>query len=500
MPLRKLLAIGPLLVFAACSDDAHLTAPEMSGLAPDLSASTAVLVVTSAADDGSPGTLRAVIDAAANGDVITFDPALGAGPLVVNSSPIIIDRSVVISGPPTGLTIRGNGSAIFLVDHGTYQVVMENLTLREGSGWGMEGGAILNRGNLRIRHSALTENHAGFRGGAIFNTGSLIIENSTISNNGVNPETLGRTERGGGIASLGTLTIINSTISGNSASQVGGGLAVVGTTSLLHTTVAGNGARFGGGIEIWSSSSLASTTDIVNSIVASNFADSETAGPDIIDITAYSTTAASHSLIGTAGGHSIVAVDGNLVGVDAAFVMDGFRPLLADNGGPTLTHALLGGSPALNAADAAACTAAPVDGLDQRGFSRTPADGCDMGSYERDDVIVIPVSVSSLSIGSATVDQNTGAAYVTGSMTCDTPGVVNLGVALAQDQKQRRLSVTVIGTNAVSIPCEGVTPWAMAIIGSNGVFVNGEANVEAATSNVEPQATASASVRMHWSR
>ncbi len=50
---------------------------------------------------------------------------------------------------------------------------------------------------------------------------------------------------------------------------------------------------------------------------------------------------------------------------------------LADNGGPTLTHALLPGSPALDAGNDAACSA-----TDQRGVSRPQGAHCDIGAYE----------------------------------------------------------------------------------------------------------------------
>ena len=50
---------------------------------------------------------------------------------------------------------------------------------------------------------------------------------------------------------------------------------------------------------------------------------------------------------------------------------------LADNGGPTLTHALLAGSPAIDAADDGVCPA-----TDQRGVVRPQGMGCDVGAYE----------------------------------------------------------------------------------------------------------------------
>lgn len=55
---------------------------------------------------------------------------------------------------------------------------------------------------------------------------------------------------------------------------------------------------------------------------------------------------------------------------------------LADNGGPTKTHALLPGSPALDAADPTVCVATPTSGVDQRGVPRPQGPGCDLGAFE----------------------------------------------------------------------------------------------------------------------
>ncbi|MGH6961449.1 MAG: choice-of-anchor Q domain-containing protein, partial [Dongiaceae bacterium] len=87
-----------------------------------------------------------------------------------------------------------------------------------------------------------------------------------------------------------------------------------------------------------------------------------------------------HNLIGnTSGGSGFHATD--LLNVN---------PLLGplqDNGGPTLTHALLAGSPAIEAGNPAlpgsggnACEAA-----DQRGISRPRGLACDIGAFEVDD-------------------------------------------------------------------------------------------------------------------
>jgi hypothetical protein len=82
----------------------------------------------------------------------------------------------------------------------------------------------------------------------------------------------------------------------------------------------------------------------------------------------------------TSLGHNLVG-DANC-GVPAPAASDlilanaGLGPL-ADNGGPTLTHALQPGSSALDAADASLCPA-----TDQRGGARPAGAGCDIGAFE----------------------------------------------------------------------------------------------------------------------
>jgi len=72
--------------------------------------------------------------------------------------------------------------------------------------------------------------------------------------------------------------------------------------------------------------------------------------------------------------------DGNQVGKVSPHTtpIDPKLGTLASNGGPTKTHALLAGSPALDAASGADCPA-----KDQRGVVRPQGTGCDIGSYEK---------------------------------------------------------------------------------------------------------------------
>jgi hypothetical protein len=73
-------------------------------------------------------------------------------------------------------------------------------------------------------------------------------------------------------------------------------------------------------------------------------------------------------------------------------------PQLAGNGGPTMTHRLIEGSPALDVAHNAACNADPVNGVDQRGKARNvnregevSDNDCDAGAFELQ--VLLPVFV-----------------------------------------------------------------------------------------------------------
>jgi hypothetical protein len=73
--------------------------------------------------------------------------------------------------------------------------------------------------------------------------------------------------------------------------------------------------------------------------------------------------------------------DTNTCGFSAAADQPVTDPLLgplADNGGPTMTHALLANSPAIDAGS----PDCPPPGRDQRGVIRPQRDGCDIGAYE----------------------------------------------------------------------------------------------------------------------
>ena len=192
---------------------------------------------------------------------------------------------------------------------------------------------------------------------AVSSSGTLSLVDTTVSG--------GSARRGGGINSYyyGTTTLTNSTVSGNDAS-FGGGINsyYYGTTTLTNSTVSGNSASRGGGINSY----YYGTTTLTNSIVANSLAGGDCRGGGFID------GFNNFSEDGSCPGAPIVS------GVSGVFGVD-IDTTLANNGGPTETHALLAGSVAI---DAVAC------GLttDQRGVLRNDG-SCDSGSYE-----FVPVS------------------------------------------------------------------------------------------------------------
>jgi CSLREA domain-containing protein len=248
--------------------------------------------------------------------------------------------------------------------------VVDNSTAGRG------GGIFLFNGEMTIRTSTIARNSAATGGGVSNRDGSTFtILRSTIMNNTASDAGGGIANEALGFGRLGVLlTLVNSTVSGNSA-PLGGGIfnsnfidEAVATLRVTNSTVAGNSATQDGG-GIFHGGSLR----LVNSLVAQNGAPT---GADVLQV-AGASLSARFSLIGDGSGSGITNTNGNQVGTSGSPIDPKIGPL-ANNGGPTRTHALLAGSPAIDAASSADCPA-----VDQRGVVRPQGAGCDIGSYER---------------------------------------------------------------------------------------------------------------------
>lgn len=283
-------------------------------------------------------------------------------------------------------------------------LTLNNLTIQNGcanvGGFGA-GGAIFNRGTLSLDNVTVSNNEALRSGGAIHNDGTLTVTRSTVSNNAVTAIEAG----GGGIVNRGTMQVVQSTISGNNGAGAGGGVDTgLGTAAFTNSTVSGNRSEGdGGGIFNRSPS-----TTIVNSTVLLNRGtNSVAAGPGSGIYLGSGTVTLTNSLVarqvngancfGVSGGGNNLADDGTCpTAIVSATPLVG---PLANNGGPTQTHALLSGSPAIDAGSDASL----VSLVDQRGVSRPQGAASDIGAFEATAPTVNTPVVSPTGTGEGTI-------------------------------------------------------------------------------------------------
>jgi beta-glucanase (GH16 family) len=346
------------------------------------------------------GSLREALGQVCLGGVIGFDPSL-ANSTIVLTDKLTLARSVTIDGSAApGLAISGADAHRALVVNTLTSVTVKAITLTNGYGFEV-GGAVINKGKLTLDHVTVANSRVTsggeqwwMGGGGIYSTenSTLTILNSTIRDNKVtagngggvfshmntsitisNTTIYSNTANvGGGLRLLSNATITNSTISGNTASGWHGGAVFYtdGGLTLLNTTVVSNTAPAGttGGLMIATFGPANVTMNMRNSIVANN------SGTECAVVADGGGTVTLTSL-----GHNLASdasCNLNAAG-DKPSVANALVDQLAANGGPTWTHALLPGSPALDAADAS-CPA-----TDQRGVARPQGAACDMGAYER---------------------------------------------------------------------------------------------------------------------
>jgi len=330
--------------------------------------------------DFGPGSLRqAILDANAHAgdDEIVFDPGV-TGTITLTNGELLITDCLFLDGPgATNVAVNGN---------------FPNTTNRV---FHIVPGIDVTIAGLTITNGLATGNFLSGLGGGIFNDHStLTVSNCTISGNSA--------ETGGGIGISGTdgsatLEIVNNTLSGNSADTGGGAIAsseVNGRTTLeiVNSTFSTNSAFQGGAIFLFDANSGTGTVTVANSTFSGNVAsegtgfllDASFSGTTILNL---GSTILNHCTIVSFSGTVIsrgynLSSDNGSGFLTATGDQTNTPPLLGPlqlNGGQTPTHALLSGSPAIDAG-----TNFTDSATDQRGdgFSRTVGAATDIGAFE----------------------------------------------------------------------------------------------------------------------
>ncbi|HVT30107.1 MAG TPA: choice-of-anchor Q domain-containing protein [Lacipirellulaceae bacterium] len=332
------------------------------------------------ASGSAPGTLRqAVYDAnhSPGADVIQFASGLNgdvnlsvADDSAVGPSALLIDSPITVQGNANGITIRRDSAApqmrLFRVTPDA-DLTLDSVMVAGGVAPSANGGAIYNQGTLTVIASTIYNNTAvetspasdgsAGRGGAIYNdAGSVSIRNTTLSGNMASRATGSGAAGGygGAVYDLnGSLNFYNSTISDNAASRSGRDVYIL-----------ADGSGEVANVQVYSAIvAQADVQPLVPDFVATHGTDG------VLNV-----TGADNLIRSQVGAQSIVVSSG-----------DPMLDMLANNGGPTLTHALLANSPAIDHGSN------PLNvTTDQRGgaYSRVDGVAADIGAFELQTVVV----------------------------------------------------------------------------------------------------------------
>ncbi|MBP7689007.1 MAG: hypothetical protein KA765_13905, partial [Thermoflexales bacterium] len=296
---------------------------------------------------------------------------LGGGIFIKGN--VVVDRTAIV----TNTGGEGGGMAVLIGSAVTLtQVTVSGNTSRDSGG----GLRVSDLAQVSVQDSQITANIAELHGGGINNAGTLDIQNSTVSGN--------HSADGGGVGNDGTLWLINSTLSGNFADNGGGGLSNVTSNSqayLNNVTVVNNladadanGSGQGGGL--WSS---VGALFAVNTLIAQN----NSLGLNKPDCSG-TINSGGYNLIQSATGCTLSGtLTGNVIGLSPKI-----GPL-KDNGGSTWTHALLSGSPAIDAGNPSGTFLDFCLLTDQRGVHRPIGPRCDIGAVEANRLGYLPLVV-----------------------------------------------------------------------------------------------------------
>ena len=305
-----------------------------------------------------------------------------------------------------------------------------------------QGAAISNNGAGKVTSSTIAGNESP-SGEAIHNTRSLTLEGCTLSGN------LG----GGAHNTAGsTLVLLNCTITAN-ASGAGSGILNSGILNLLNCTITHNHIN-----NQYASAALDNRSPGVSTLHNTIIAGNTSAAGGSTDVRGTFDASSSHNVIGVADGSSNLASGLGTQHGTLAEPLDARLAPLTNNGGRTLTHALLADSPAIDAGDNDQTTAAGLI-VDQAGRPRI-VDGnannmaaVDIGAYEAGTAISVTINQSDSQSDPTTVQPIIFTAVFGADVTDFTADDVHLAGTAAGT-----LIVTVTGSGAAyNVAVSGMT-------------------------------------------
>ena len=389
----ELQSIGPTRQVANCGDDGAGSLRDIIGLSQsgdgvDLSSLTcSTITLTHGAIEVPQGNLRLIGPGAQalKIDGVNQDRILhhtGTGTLEI-SGLMLIDGY----GVSTATDNFGTGGCVLSKG----RLIGDDLVLAgckgQASSYGCVGGAAFALGleltDSVVSHNSCTSTQQNAAGGGVAGA-ILVLDRTTISDN-IAAATAGYS-LGGGFAGLSTQTVTSSTISGNRADRGGGAFFTYLTMS--NSTFSGNSAFDRGGAAYGISFQISNSTVTLNTNSTSV---APAAGGIFVLLRSdlQSSILFGNTLNSTAydfgGTATLLTGANNLIGQSTIIppldTIDSDPQLgpLADNGGPTLTHALLPGSPAIDTGNDAADL---IDDQRGAGFSRVSGTTADIGAYE----------------------------------------------------------------------------------------------------------------------
>jgi len=273
----------------------------------------------------------------------------------------LVDSTISGNNIDAGVNAGAGGVAVIYSDLSLAGSRVSGNSIVTGEGYAVGGGLYAFDGDITLQGSTISGNSAvglpGLGGGVFGYYEAVSLSGTTISGNEASHD-------GGGVWAGGVL-LSNSTISGNSSQQRGGGLFFDVSATLNNSTITDNSAPFGGGIATWVDFAMNS------SIVFGNTStDDSSPAADI-----YAADSAATAVTGVA---NLVGVSALTLPMDTVATDPQLEPL-ADNGGPTFTHALPASSFAID-------RGANPDALeaDQRGagYPRVFGTQADIGAFE----------------------------------------------------------------------------------------------------------------------